>query len=136
MGNTTVVASGVKQQADAGAKELYNLVDLKGGGELVELMKRARWTKNFKEIDDKIAEVKNFLYDEGRGKKIPIVDLVMMRSQERDSRKPKIGKDKRLKERDLALIDMNFPDAEANYFRNKPGKKIYTLIGTQVYAAG
>ncbi|XP_076091221.1 transient receptor potential cation channel subfamily V member 5-like isoform X11 [Mytilus galloprovincialis] len=120
MGNTTVVASGVKQQADAGAKELYNLVDLKGGGELVELMKRARWTKNFKEIDDKIAEVKNFLYDEGRGKKIPIVDLVMMRSQERDSRKPKIGKDKRLKERDLALIDMNFPDAEANYFRNKP----------------
>lgn len=136
MGNTTVVASGVKQQADAGAKELYNLVDLKGGGELVELMKRARWTKNFKEIDDKIAEVKNFLYDEGRGKKIPIVDLVMMRSQERDSRKPKIGKDKRLKERDLALIDMNFPDAEANYFRNKPGKKINTLIGTQVYAAG
>ncbi|XP_076091212.1 transient receptor potential cation channel subfamily V member 5-like isoform X3 [Mytilus galloprovincialis] len=123
MGNTTVVASGVKQQADAGAKELYNLVDLKGGGELVELMKRARWTKNFKEIDDKIAEVKNFLYDEGRGKKIPIVDLVMMRSQERDSRKPKIGKDKRLKERDLALIDMNFPDAEANYFRNKPDRK-------------
>lgn len=122
MGNTTVVASSVKEQADAGAKELYNLVDLKGGGELVELMKRARWTKNFKEVDDKINnEVKNFLYDEGRGKKIPIVDLIMMRSQERESRKPKIGKDKRLKERDLALIDMNFPDAEANYLRNKPG---------------
>lgn len=123
MGNTTVVASGVKQQADAGAKELYNLVDLKGGGELVELMKRARWTKDFKDIDDKIKnEVKTFLYDEGRGKKVPIVDLIMMRSEERESRKPKIGKDKRLKERDLALIDMHFPDAEANYLRNKPGK--------------
>jgi hypothetical protein len=86
-------------------------------------MKRARWTKDFKDIDDKIKnEVKTFLYDEGRGKKVPIVDLIMMRSEERESRKPKIGKDKRLKERDLALIDMHFPDAEANYLRNKPGK--------------
>jgi hypothetical protein len=76
MGNTSVVASGVKQQADAGAKELYNLVDLKGGGELVELMKRARWTKDFKDIDDKIKnEVKTFLYDEGRGKKASVNNL-------------------------------------------------------------
>lgn len=47
MGNTAVVASGVKNQGDAEASKLYQLVGLKGGGELVELMKAARWTKNY-----------------------------------------------------------------------------------------
>lgn len=47
MGNTSVVARGVKNQGDTDARKLYQFVNLKGGGELVELTKVARWTKNF-----------------------------------------------------------------------------------------
>ena len=42
-----MVASGVKNQGNAKASKLYQLVDLKGGGELVELAKYAIWSKNF-----------------------------------------------------------------------------------------
>ena len=51
MGNTNVVASGVKNQGDASCSRIYQLVDLQGGGELVELMKVARWTKNYTGIN-------------------------------------------------------------------------------------
>ena len=47
MGNANVVASGVKNQGDTSLNKIYQLVDLAGGGELVELMKVARWTKNY-----------------------------------------------------------------------------------------
>ena len=47
MGNTAVVASGVKNQGNSKASKLYQLADLKGGGELVELTKHAIWTKNY-----------------------------------------------------------------------------------------
>ncbi|KAJ8300412.1 hypothetical protein KUTeg_021931 [Tegillarca granosa] len=124
MGNTTVVATGVKQQGDSGTKKLYSLVDLKGGGELVELMKRARWTKNYKDVDEKIqTEVKKFLYNEGRGKKVPLVELILARSKERESSKPRIGKDKQKKEKELAMIDMRFDEGGGNYLHNKPDRK-------------
>jgi len=122
MGNTTVVASGVKQQGDSDTKRLYGLVDLKGGGELVELMKVARWTKNYKDVDEKIrTEVVKYLYFNGEGTKIPIVELIMNRSKERQSHKPKIGKDRQKKAKELAMIDMRFPDDQGNYLHNKPG---------------
>ncbi|XP_069120807.1 transient receptor potential cation channel subfamily V member 5-like isoform X4 [Argopecten irradians] len=121
MGNTTVVASNVKAQGDSDVKKLYQLVDLKGGGELVELMKIARWRKNYKVIDEKIqTDVKKFLYNDGDGKKVPIVDLIMTRSKERSSNKPKINKQKQEKDKELAMIDMRFPDGQENYLQNKP----------------
>ena len=129
MGNTTVVASGVKNQADNKSKKLYDLVNLKGTGELVECMKRAGWTKNYQELDEKILrEVPKFLENGGEGKKIPIVDLVMMRNRERQKTKIKMGKDKQQKAKQLAKIDMNLTDAEGNYLHNKPGKQILITI--------
>lgn len=122
MGNTTVVASNVKAQGDSDVKKIYKQVDLKGGGELIELMKRARWTKNYKEVDEKIqTDVKRFLYNDGNGKKVPIVDYIVNRSKERNST-PKITKQKQDKDKELALIDMRFPDGQGNYLHNKPGK--------------
>ncbi|KAK3576060.1 hypothetical protein CHS0354_018329 [Potamilus streckersoni] len=124
MGNTTVVASGVKNQADNASKTLYQLVDLKGGGELVELMKRARWTKNYTELDAKIlTEVPKFVYNGGKGKRIPIVDLVMARNKDRQKSKIKFGKDKQSKAKELAKIDMNLTDAEGSYLHNRPERK-------------
>ncbi|KAL3870297.1 hypothetical protein ACJMK2_038373 [Sinanodonta woodiana] len=124
MGNTTVVASGVKNQADNASKILYQLVDLKGGGDLVDFMKRARWTKNYTELDKKICtEVPKFLYNGGQGKRIPIVELVMARNKERRKRKIRFGKDKQNKAHELAIIDMNLTDAEGNYLHNRPGRK-------------
>ena len=127
MGNTTVVATGVKNQGDGELSNVYKLVDLKGGGDLVECMKRARWTKNYKDIDEKIqTAVKPFLYDGGRGKKIPICEIVEMRNKERQNNKPKVGnKEKQRKAKEQALLDMKFQDSEGNYLHNKPG--IHTL---------
>lgn len=122
MGNTAVVASGVKNQADNKAKALYQLVDLKGGGELVECAKRAGWTKDYTELDQKIlTEVPKFLYNNGEGKKIPIVDLVIMRNKERQKTKIKVGREKQEKAKELAKIDMHLTDAEGNYLHDKPG---------------
>lgn len=55
MGNKiSIVGDDVKCQGEGlgGVVDVYKMVDLKGGGELVEMMKRVCWIKNFKEIDD------------------------------------------------------------------------------------
>ena len=83
MGNThTQVTSGIKKQA-AGMTEMYNFTDLKGGGELVELMKKANRTKNYRELDDKIRnELKRFLYRDGAGKVVRVSEIVAARCKE------------------------------------------------------
>lgn len=63
--------------------EMYNFIDLKGGGELVELMKKANRTKNYHELDEKIRnELKQFLYNDGEGKTVHISEIVMARCKE------------------------------------------------------
>lgn len=55
MGNTeSNVTSGVKKQAGASVQPIYKLCDLKGGGLLVELMKRATQNKQYAELDHAI----------------------------------------------------------------------------------
>lgn len=55
MGNTeSNVTSGVKKQAGVSTQSLYKLVNLKGGGLLVDMMKRAAQNKQFAEIDHAI----------------------------------------------------------------------------------
>ena len=81
MGNKlhTNVTSGIKEQA-AGTTKMYYFTDLKGGGELVELMKKANRTKNYTALDILIRdELKPFLYNEGRGKMVHIRDIVSAR---------------------------------------------------------
>lgn len=48
------VTSGVKKQAGVSTQKLYKLVNLKGGGLLVDMMKRAINNKQFAEIDHAI----------------------------------------------------------------------------------
>ncbi|XP_022322064.1 transient receptor potential cation channel subfamily V member 5-like isoform X3 [Crassostrea virginica] len=127
MGNKiSTVGDDVKRQgegsgANSRAADVYKLVDLKGGGELVEMMKRARWTKNFKEIDDTIQEkIKPFLYDGGRGKKIPISEVIDQRNKARSSTIKSASKDKQKRAHEQALLDMKFQDSEGNYLHNKP----------------
>ncbi|XP_014217435.1 transient receptor potential cation channel subfamily V member 5 [Copidosoma floridanum] len=85
MGNTeSNVTSGVKKQTDAGSILLYKLVDLKGGGLFVDMMKRASQTKQYAELDHAIrTKVEPFLYNKGRGKWIPVAKLVLLRNKER-----------------------------------------------------
>lgn len=123
MGNTTVVASGVKAQGDAASSKLYQLVDLKGGGELVELTKLARWTKKYADLDEAIKkDVKPFLYNEGKGKHVPITELVMIRNRDRQKSGIKASKDKRKSAEDRAMIDMMMQengDGPANKYDHK-----------------
>ncbi|CAG9827228.1 unnamed protein product [Diabrotica balteata] len=85
MGNTeSNVTSGVKKQAGAALQPIYKLCDLKGGGLLVELMKRATQNKQYAEIDHAIkTKVEHFLYNKGAGRYIPISQLVLLRNKER-----------------------------------------------------
>ncbi|XP_076174002.1 transient receptor potential cation channel subfamily V member nanchung [Ptiloglossa arizonensis] len=89
MGNTeSNVASGVKKQTDAGSILMYNLVDLKGGGLLVDMMKRATQTKQYAELDHALrTKVEPYLYNKGRGKWIPIEKLVLLRNKDRPKHK-------------------------------------------------
>ena len=48
------VTSGVKKQAGVSTQKLYKFVNLKGGGLLVDMMKRAINNKQFAEIDHAI----------------------------------------------------------------------------------
>ncbi|CAD5125665.1 DgyrCDS13866 [Dimorphilus gyrociliatus] len=82
MGSTnTKVTSGVKAQAAGITFDLYSLVNVKGGGELIDLMKDANKSRNYKELDRRIIEgVKPFLYNEGRGKIVDIREILAYRS--------------------------------------------------------
>lgn len=93
MGNTeSNVTSGVKKQAGVSTQALYKFVNLKGGGLLVDMMKRACQTKQFAEIDHAIKtkvndgghkklssklvisvifKVEPFLYNKGAGRYFP-----------------------------------------------------------------
>ncbi|XP_025425861.1 transient receptor potential cation channel subfamily V member 5 isoform X2 [Sipha flava] len=89
MGNTeSNVASGVKKQVDTSSLQIYNLVDLKGCGLLVDLMKKAVQTKNFTELDIAIkTQVEPMLYNKGEGRMIPIAKLVLLRNRDRSRAK-------------------------------------------------
>lgn len=85
MGNTeSNVASGVKKQAGVSTQLLYKLVDLKGGGLLVDMMKRACQSKQYAEIDHAIkTKVEPFLYNKGAGKYVPIATIALLRNVDR-----------------------------------------------------
>ncbi|GFR68752.1 transient receptor potential cation channel subfamily V member 6 [Elysia marginata] len=106
MGNTAVVASGVKNQGNSKASKLYQLVDLQGGGELVELTKHAIWTKNYTVLDERIQkDVAPFLYRNGEGEYIPIVDLVKIRNADRAKTGIRASKEKQKSAEEQARID-------------------------------
>lgn len=95
MGNTSSnVTTGVKKQADSRSLTIYELTDLKGGGQLVHLMKKAIKTKNYAEVDDAIrTRVEPYLYNKGEGKLVPISELVLMRNKDRPKHKQiQVGK--------------------------------------------
>lgn len=85
MGNTeSNVTSGVKKQAGVSTQPLYKFVNLKGGGLLVDMMKRACQTKQFAEIDHAIkTKVEPFLYNKGEGRYFPISKMVLLRNKDR-----------------------------------------------------
>ncbi|KAJ2943871.1 hypothetical protein O0L34_g8197 [Tuta absoluta] len=89
MGNTeSNVSSGVKKQAGTSQQKLYKLIDLKGGGILVDIMKRAVQNKQYAEIDHAIkTKVEPFLYNKGKGRYIPISHLVLERNKDRPRHK-------------------------------------------------
>ncbi|XP_070176745.1 transient receptor potential cation channel subfamily V member 5-like isoform X3 [Littorina saxatilis] len=108
MGNTSVVASGVKAQGDVAASELYSLVALGDGGELFELAKEAMKSvpRDYTKLDQVIlTKVKKFLYAGGEGRKVPIAELVQFRNRDRET-SIKISKDKQKKANDLAMLDI------------------------------
>ena len=73
------VSDGVKKQAE-GDTIVYQFIDVKGGGELVDLLKAAARSKKYTELDERIRDgFRPFLYNEGQGEFVHVSDLVHAR---------------------------------------------------------
>jgi hypothetical protein len=72
MGNThSDVTNNVKAQADAQENEAYKLIDVKGNGELMKLMKDLNLRKNKTLLDEIIKNtVIKYVYNEGKGSNV------------------------------------------------------------------
>ena len=66
------VTNNVKAQADAGQETVaYKLIDVKGGGELIQLMKDSNLIQNKKKLDEEIRQkIFKYLYNDGKGDKV------------------------------------------------------------------
>ncbi|XP_041477410.1 transient receptor potential cation channel subfamily V member 5-like [Lytechinus variegatus] len=87
---------GNRKQVDDNSQDsfqLYSLVNLKGGGELVELTREAIKSKDWQPLEDKLRSdsVKRFLYNDGQGRDISIKELVNRRNQSRKEKVEIIG---------------------------------------------
>ncbi|XP_055600931.1 transient receptor potential cation channel subfamily V member 3 [Uranotaenia lowii] len=124
MGNTeSNVTSGVKKQAGVSTQALYKFVNLKGGGLLVDMMKRAIQNKQYAEIDHAIkTKVEPFLYNKGKGKYIPVAQLVLLRNCDRP-RSKQLPEIRALENPEEEFdIDASCPEvSEAEYQRNPSG---------------
>lgn len=133
MGNeNTHVSDGNKAQLDNASSPVYQLVNL-NGGELMDLMKVARRTKDYRELDAAIiSKVKPHLYNGGDGKMVSVREIVLRRSG--DWKKQKSTSDRK-KVEDVPMTDINI-DCERNGNTQK-GKKCnkprgYTHVNEQL----
>lgn len=79
----------VIKQTQKSSNELYEYVDLNGGGNLVEAFRKAQATKKFTEVEQLIEGFRDkFLYNEGAGKDIDVEELVQWRQQSREVQEP------------------------------------------------
>ena len=80
----------VIKQTQKSSNELYEYVDLNGGGKLVEAFRRGEARKDFTEVEELIDGFRGkFLYNDGVGKDIEVKELVQWRNQSRDVQEPK-----------------------------------------------
>ena len=80
----------VIKQTQKSSNELYEYVDLNGGGKLVEAFRRGQARKDFTEVEELIDGFRGkFLYNDGVGKDIEVKELVQWRNQSRDVQEPK-----------------------------------------------
>ncbi|TKR60912.1 hypothetical protein L596_028093 [Steinernema carpocapsae] len=87
MGNSgsTTVTNATNLNADNN-RRLYNLVDMHGGGELIPWMRYAINSGKHEEIDKNMEEkVKDFMYNQGKGKMEAVAELVKRRNKERNA---------------------------------------------------
>lgn len=84
-----------KAQIDDQSEEMYKLVSLKGGGELVDLTREALRSQNWSKLESKITgpDLTEFLYNDGAGEMIPIRTLVKRRHDERHDSHPLLTED-------------------------------------------
>ena len=114
MGNSNSnVSSGVKNQADSRQNSVLKMVDLQGGGEFTELMRKATRTKDYREIDERIEkDVRPFLYNGGMGKMVQVQDLIIRRAKSKG--KTLFLKSGKSKKNEFDLDDM---DEDGNYVK-------------------
>ncbi|XP_003378400.1 ankyrin repeat-containing domain protein [Trichinella spiralis] len=92
MGNTPTTSAtanlviGIKRAQESQNSKLYRLVDYNGEGELIQWMKYSMSIGDYNILDGLIElKITPFLYGGGKGKLVPISELVKMRNDERNA---------------------------------------------------
>ncbi|KRY91660.1 Transient receptor potential cation channel subfamily V member 6 [Trichinella pseudospiralis] len=92
MGNTPTTSAtanlviGIKRAQESKNSKLYRLVDYNGEGELIQWMKYSMSIGDYNILDGLIElKITPFLYGGGKGKLVPISELVKMRNDERNA---------------------------------------------------
>ncbi|PAV90267.1 hypothetical protein WR25_14273 [Diploscapter pachys] len=68
-------------------RKIYRLVDLHGGGELIPWLRYALTSNDHSFIDAYVdTKVREFLYNQGKGKLVTVTELVKLRNKERNER--------------------------------------------------
>ena len=140
----TGVTDGMRQQASGEAHALYALVDLKGGGELVDLMKVALRTKNYVQLDKRIQQtIPQFLYNSnGKGAMIKIRDIVKKRRTTRETERTKFPQTwlrtilpvscYRKKTNEVTVVPEHVENIEENHENTQQTKKKITSVSPEI----
>ncbi|KHJ43908.1 ankyrin repeat protein [Trichuris suis] len=83
---TTNLVIGIKRSQECQNSKLYRLIDYKGEGELIQWMKHSMSIGDYNILDGLIElKITPFLYGGGKGKLVPISELIKLRNDERNA---------------------------------------------------
>ncbi|XP_048584484.1 transient receptor potential cation channel subfamily V member 6 [Nematostella vectensis] len=82
---TTRVGKDVIQQTESTSTAWYDLLNVKNSGRLIVAYRKALATKDFTEVNELIASLKEYMYDDGNGRNVPIARLVHKRGLSREA---------------------------------------------------
>ena len=111
----------------------YHLMDLKGGGFLVEMSREAIRRESHAELDKVIkCKIEPFLYNKGKGKSLPVSDIVHYRSRSRQlSKSGSKCKQKEVGGRELEEMKFICWDVAKRGVVGETGLHVCLLLNTQ-----
>jgi transient receptor potential cation channel subfamily V protein 5 len=113
--------------------EIYHIIGDKGGGELVEIAKRAHFEKNLDNVDEYIVKnLPKYLYNDGKGEMISIEEIIRFRNTNKEKfRKENKNENSKAKEKSKYESYDREVVSKVNY-RGRNGETLLHLCFTNI----